>query len=89
LRSGKSLLARLSLLWLILILAQLTLGIVTVLKNKPADIATAHVVFGAMSLVMGAMIVLVAKKISVEPENLIRHSGAASSVEPFSAAKAV
>jgi len=42
--------------WLALILLQAVLGIVTVLKNKPADIATAHVVVGAASLAFGALI---------------------------------
>jgi cytochrome c oxidase assembly protein subunit 15 len=42
--------------WLGLILLQAGLGVVTVLKNKPADIATAHVVVGAASLALGALI---------------------------------
>lgn len=48
--------ARLTALWLGLILTQAGLGIVTVLKNKPADIATAHVVVGAASLALGTLI---------------------------------
>lgn len=47
---GVAILAR---LWVGLILLQATLGMVTVLKNKPADIATAHVVVGAASLALG------------------------------------
>jgi cytochrome c oxidase assembly protein subunit 15 len=47
---------RLTTLWLGLILIQAGLGVVTVLKNKPADIATAHVVVGAASLALGALI---------------------------------
>jgi heme A synthase len=42
-----------------LILVQATLGAFTVLKYKPADIATLHVVCGALALgtgVMGALI---------------------------------
>ena len=65
--------ARLSLVWLGMIVVQLGLGIFTVLKNKPADIATAHVVFGAASLVMGAMMTLIARKISIEAKDQIRH----------------
>jgi cytochrome c oxidase assembly protein subunit 15 len=42
--------------WLGLILLQAALGVVTVLKNKPADIATAHVVVGAASLAFGTSI---------------------------------
>jgi heme A synthase len=35
---------------------QAALGVITVLKNKPADIATAHVVVGAASLALGTLI---------------------------------
>tara|TARA_B100001939_G_C16922133_1_gene609879 strand:- start:264 stop:1529 length:1266 start_codon:yes stop_codon:yes gene_type:complete len=53
---GKShALSKLSLLWLGLVLIQATLGILTVLKYKPADIATLHVLFGAATLLTGAM----------------------------------
>lgn len=83
----KNKLTRLSWLWLGMILAQLGLGILTVLKNKPADIATAHVVLGAASLVMGAMIAIIARKISVEAEKRIGHVVAASSVKPVSGSK--
>ena len=37
-------------------LLQAGLGVVTILKNKPADIATAHVVVGAASLALGTLI---------------------------------
>ena len=84
---AKTRLARLSLIWFGMICAQLILGIVTVLKNKPADIATAHVVLGAGSLVMGAMISLIANKISVERENRMRHVSAPS-VQPVCDPKA-
>ncbi|MEO7298465.1 MAG: COX15/CtaA family protein [Verrucomicrobiota bacterium] len=81
-------LARLALIWLGMICAQFILGIVTVLKNKPADIATAHVVLGAGSLMMGAMISLIANKISVERENRLRHVSPASSVQSASDSEA-
>lgn len=42
--------------WLALILAQATLGAATVLSNKAADVATAHVVLGAASLAMGVLL---------------------------------
>ena len=48
-------LSRTSLLWLGLILVQATLGALTVLKYKPADIATLHVLFGALSLGTGVL----------------------------------
>ena len=52
---GGHMLSKLSLLWLGLVLVQATLGILTVLKYKPADIATLHVLFGAATLLTGAM----------------------------------
>lgn len=85
---AKTHIARLALIWFGMICAQVVLGIVTVLKNKPADIATAHVVFGAASLVMGSIIAIIARKISVEGKNSIRHVVAASSVKPVSDSKA-
>ena len=86
---AKTRLSRLSSIWFGMILAQLVLGIITVLKNKPADIATAHVVLGAGSLVMGAMITIVVQKISIERENRIRHVDPASSVNPVVDSKTV
>jgi len=53
---------RLSLLWLGLILTQASLGAATIWTNKAADIATAHVAVGALSLVTGAMLTLVASR---------------------------
>ncbi|HUS34180.1 MAG TPA: COX15/CtaA family protein [Verrucomicrobiae bacterium] len=50
--------------WLALILLQAVLGVVTVLKNKPADIATAHVVVGAASLALGALISIMLARLS-------------------------
>ncbi len=47
-----------ALAWLALIGIQVALGVSTVLMNKPADIATAHVVFGAFSLATGVALVL-------------------------------
>lgn len=55
-------LARLSLVWLGLILFQIALGAVTIWTNKSADIATAHVAVGALSLLTGAMTVLVSSR---------------------------
>lgn len=57
---GSTALRRLSLIWLILVLAQAGLGAWTVLSNKAADIATLHVVGGALSLVIGSLICIIA-----------------------------
>jgi cytochrome c oxidase assembly protein subunit 15 len=51
-------LRKIALVWLALIAVQAALGVLTVLRNKPADIATAHVLFGALSLATGAALVL-------------------------------
>lgn len=54
-------LSRVSLLWLGLTLMQATLGALTVLNYKPADIATLHVLFGAGSLLTGTIGTLVSR----------------------------
>jgi heme a synthase len=46
---------RLAFVWLGLILAQVALGAWTIWSNKAADVATAHVLVGALSLVTGAL----------------------------------
>jgi heme A synthase len=48
-------LSRLSFVWLGIISLQVALGILTVIKYKPADIATLHVVCGALALGTGAI----------------------------------
>jgi cytochrome c oxidase assembly protein subunit 15 len=47
-----------SALWLALILTQVTLGAATVLTHKAADVATAHVLVGAVSLATGFILCL-------------------------------
>jgi cytochrome c oxidase assembly protein subunit 15 len=42
--------------WIFLVLAQLVLGAWTVLSNKAADIATSHVLGGALMLVVGVLL---------------------------------
>lgn len=51
-------LAKLGATWLGLIVVQVALGAVTIWSNKSADVATAHVAVGALSLVAGALMVL-------------------------------
>lgn len=46
--------------WFALIAVQATLGIMTILMNKPADVATAHVAVGAASLAAGSLLFLIA-----------------------------
>ena len=48
-------LRRLAFLWLALIFVQANLGAWTIWSNKAADVATAHVVIGSLSLVTGVV----------------------------------
>jgi cytochrome c oxidase assembly protein subunit 15 len=50
---------KLSIAWLLLVCSQAALGAATIWTNKSADIATAHVAFGALSLATGALLILV------------------------------
>lgn len=49
-------LRRLSILWVVLVFCQITLGAWTIWSNKAADIATAHVAVGAIMLSFGVSI---------------------------------
>jgi cytochrome c oxidase assembly protein subunit 15 len=51
---------RISIFWLGLIVCQIALGAWTVWSNKAADVATAHVLIGALSLVIGALWCIIA-----------------------------
>jgi cytochrome c oxidase assembly protein subunit 15 len=53
-------LTKLAWFWLAGIAAQIALGAWTVWSNKAADVATAHVLIGALSLAIGALWCLVA-----------------------------
>jgi len=57
---GKDSLTRLALGWLALILVQIGLGAATIWFNKAADVATAHVLVGALALTTGALWCIVA-----------------------------
>jgi heme A synthase len=52
-------LAKVCRIWFALILLQAVLGAFTIWRNKPADVATLHVMFGAMILVVGAQLTLI------------------------------
>jgi cytochrome c oxidase assembly protein subunit 15 len=52
-------LSRLAAAWLALVLAQVALGAWTIWSNKAADIATAHMLVGALSLATGSMLCIV------------------------------
>jgi heme a synthase len=62
-------LTKLALAWLGLILVQALLGAATIWSNKAADVATAHVLGGALSLVTGALWCVIAfRRSAVLPE---------------------
>jgi cytochrome c oxidase assembly protein subunit 15 len=52
---GKDSLTKLAWGWLALILGQVALGASTIWFNKAADVATAHVLVGALALMLGAL----------------------------------
>jgi len=54
--------ARLATVWFGAILLQVILGATTIWTNKAADIATAHVAVGALSLVIGSLVTLVSSR---------------------------
>ena len=51
-----SMAGKLALCWLVLIVGQAGLGAATIWTDKAADVATAHVLVGALSLALGAML---------------------------------
>jgi heme a synthase len=55
-------LARLALGWFGLVVAQAALGAATIWTNKSADIATAHVALGAVSLATGALLTIITQR---------------------------
>ncbi|MDB6123859.1 MAG: Cytochrome oxidase assembly [Pedosphaera sp.] len=58
-------LAKLSLVWVGLILLQVTLGAYTIWSNKAADIATVHVMVGALSLVTATLLTIVSFRLLI------------------------
>lgn len=69
-------LRRLAGVWAGLILIQFALGAATVLSNKAADVATAHVVCGALSLLTGSLIVIVSSVGRAVPASQTGHPAA-------------
>ena len=59
---GKDALARLAYFWAGLLTLQIFLGAATIWSNKAADVATAHVMVGALALLTGALWCLVAAR---------------------------
>jgi cytochrome c oxidase assembly protein subunit 15 len=74
--------ARLAGFWAALIVLQAALGIGTVLLNKPADVATAHVMIGALCLVVGSVLLLVTREFSIATAKPVMQSRARSLAQP-------
>ncbi|HZF00910.1 MAG TPA: COX15/CtaA family protein [Methylomirabilota bacterium] len=69
--------------WLALIIAQIGLGAWTIWSNKAADIATAHVLVGALSLVTGALWCIIAFRRSAVAAVCDRRSQSDATVGAF------
>ena len=67
---GGHLLCKVALFWLGLVLAQILLGALTVVKYKPADIATMHVLFGSLTLMIGALGTVVCRNLYLPAVNI-------------------
>ena len=65
---SKGKMRQLARIWHGLILVQAALGAWTIWSNKAADVATAHVVVGALSLVTGALLTIIAFRFPAPPE---------------------
>src|SRR5437773_7705413 len=77
-------LKKLSILWVALVICQISLGAWTIWSNKAADVATAHVALGAVMLSFGVSISAIARLISQGEVGRARPPGAPHS-EPVSA----
>jgi heme a synthase len=77
-------LKRLAVLWVVLVLGQITLGAWVIWSNKAADVATAHVALGAVMLSFGVSISAICWRISQTQVGRARPPGAPHS-EPVRA----
>jgi heme a synthase len=67
--------------WIGLVIAQSCLGAWTILSNKAADIATAHVAFGALTLVTGVLLCVGLTGLLISRATEISHPTAQRSIE--------
>ncbi len=70
--------AKVTLVWLGLISAQVVLGAATIWSNKAADVATAHVLIGALSLALGTISCIIsfrdhlfARRVAASPDGTV------------------
>ena len=66
--------------WILLVVVQFCLGAWTVLSNKAADIATAHVLFGALTLMLGVLLAIGLSGLLHYSPNGLSHSGLPRSI---------
>ena len=74
--------SKLALAWLVLIFAQVLLGAGTIWSNKAADIATAHVLIGALSLAAGSFLSIVSLRNLIPARRLTESSSVARALPP-------
>ena len=74
---------RLSLVWLTLILIQAALGAFTIWSNKAADLATAHVLVGALSLAGGVLTSIILLVQTQPSRESVRQASSASTRNSF------
>ena len=67
--------------WILLVVVQFCLGAWTVLSNKAADVATAHVLFGALTLMLGVLLAVGLSGLLYYSPNRSSHSGLPRSIE--------
>lgn len=70
---AQALLRRLIFSWAAFIACQFLLGAATIWTNKSADVATAHVAFGALSLANAVLLVLVSSRYLWQPSQIRTH----------------
>lgn len=75
-------LSKLSLTWVGLIICQIILGAATIWSNKAADIATAHVVTGALSLLIGVFLTIISFRLLIPVRVSAPRETTATSVLP-------
>jgi cytochrome c oxidase assembly protein subunit 15 len=88
---SKNPLSKMTLSWLGLILAQAILGAATIWSGKAADVATAHVLLGALSLASGTVVSLQSWRIRATTQQIpiASPTGAVRTPRPTSAAEGI
>ena len=67
--------------WMLLVFVQFCLGAWTVLSNKAADVATAHVFCGALTLMLGVLLAVSLSGLLHYSHKVLSHSGLSQSIE--------